>query len=599
MVGRFTAMLMLASLLGAQTSANAATPQPIPTNKSRFRIPFKIDPAALQRLNARELQLHVSRDGGVTWDQAQTLPPDGGKFEYQAAGDGEYWFAVKTLDGRNQVHPPVGQYETGLIVQVDTVAPLLELTLEQQGAGRVQLSWIAADSHLDISTLKIEYQQPGSQDWEAVEVTPKLSGQISWNVPEQGQLKVRGTVADAAGNVGRGQSQAEIIAVGAPAPKPRSGRRVPIADLDEGQEQAVANPIAPDQPAQVAPNSTATNSRPQISETPPSADPAHDASQPIARATPEATKPSIPKVGSPGSPADSNYRGPVITPFGGMAQTSPQSERFVTGNPDARPDIMKGRWGEDPIPEQSTALSPFSDLAQRSTAGGPAGASQNPSTSTASRNSNATRLVSSRRFQIGYTVDDVGPSGIGSVELFITQDMGRKWWKYGDDPDRRSPFDVEVPQDGEYGFSIRVRSGVGLTNDPPLAGEAPSFVVGVDQTPPTVELLSAQQGKGSESNRVQIRWRVADEHLASKPVAIYSSASRNGPWESVAGWTDDQGGFEWTVMPGSPSQFYVRIVARDSAGNTAKAETAQPILVDLVRPNARIVDVEAPQAGPR
>ena len=34
-------------------------------------------------------------------------------------------------------------------------------------------------------------------------------------------------------------------------------------------------------------------------------------------------------------------------------------------------------------------------------------------------------LVNSHDFQIGYRVDDVGPSGVGKVELFITQDGGR------------------------------------------------------------------------------------------------------------------------------------------------------------------------------
>ena len=183
MNGRTTAMLVLAGMLFAQGAVLASPlPQPIATNKTRFRIPFKIDPAALQRMNARELQLHVSRDRGATWQLTQTLTPDGGKFEYQAPGDGEYWFAVKTLDGRNQLHPPAGAYETGLIVVVDSVAPLLELTLQQLAPGKVQLSWNAADANLDPSTLRVEYTQPGSETWEQVEVTPRSAGQIAWNV---------------------------------------------------------------------------------------------------------------------------------------------------------------------------------------------------------------------------------------------------------------------------------------------------------------------------------------------------------------------------------------------------------------------------------
>jgi len=553
MDGRKTAMLVLAGLLCAQGFAFAAgAPQPIPTNKTRFRIPFKIEPAALQRLNARELQLHVSRDGGVTWELAQALPPDGAKFEYQAASDGEYRFAVKTLDGRNQVHPPPGQYETGLIVLVDTTAPLLELALQQLGSGKVQLSWNAADAHLDLSTLKIEYQQPGSEEWELVEVTPKASGQIAWNVSQQGQVKVRGSIADTATNVGRGQNQMQVIPVGDPVPKPKPGRRVPIAGLENVQEKA------------------------SIGLPPPDTRPAIPAPSPTVSSMPNTVLPS-PRTGQAAVPADepNSFRGPVITPFGGATAASPLTppDRFVAGTFNTRPDITRDRWGDNPeaaIPSNSMP-----------------------------RNAGQRRIVNSHRFQVGYTVDDVGPSGIGAVELFITQDQGRKWWKYGDDPDRRSPFDVEVPQDGEYGFSIRVRSGVGLTNDPPLPGEPPTIIVAVDQTPPIVELLSAQQGQGAASNRVQVRWRVADEHLASKPVAVYYSPTRNGPWESLSGWMDDLGGFEWPVVPGSPPQFYVRVVVRDVAGNTAKAESPQPILVDLARPTARIVDVDAPQGAPR
>ncbi|MBS0205291.1 MAG: hypothetical protein JSS49_20500 [Planctomycetes bacterium] len=566
MDGRFTALLILAGLLCADGSVYAAAPQPIATNKTRFRIPFKIEQAALLRLNARELQLHVSKDGGVSWELAQALPPDGAKFEYQAAGDGEYRFAVKTLDGRNQIHPPPGQYETGLIVVVDTLPPLLDLSLQQLSPGRVQLSWNAADAHLDVSTLRIEYQQPGSSDWETVEVTPKPTGQIAWNVHQAGQVKVRGTISDTATNIGRGQSQAQIIPVADPVPKPKP-RRQPIAEVDDGREQASADPV-PEEPRAVT-------------------------SMPGAQ---------LPATRNQPAEDTGHYRGPVITPFGSdLAATPPATtppavppavaptERFVAGNPFKQPEITKDRWGDYPeAPPMQPQTAPPNHLRPAAPL------------SPAPRNLAQVRVVNSRRFQVGYTVDDVGPSGIGAVELFITQDQGRKWWKYGDDPDRRSPFDVEVPQDGEYGFSIRVRSGVGLTNDPPLPGEPPSIVVAVDQTPPTVELLSAQQGQGSSSNRVQVRWRISDEHLASKPVSVYYSMARNGPWEPVSGWTDDQGGLEWTVVAGMPPQFYVRVVARDIAGNTAKAESTQPILVDMSRPTARIVDVEAPLGvGPK
>ena len=196
---------------------------------------------------------------------------------------------------------------------------------------------------------------------------------------------------------------------------------------------------------------------------------------------------------------------------------------------------------------------------------------------------------------MGYKLDEVGPSGVGGVELFITEDNGRKWWKYGDDPDQKSPFDVEVPHDGVYGFAIRARSGAGLSNDPPMPGDLPEIVVAVDQTAPIVELLPIQQGQGRNNNRLLIRWKITEDHPSDKPVSLYYAANLNGPWEPISGWKEElNGSFEWGVGPAVPTQFYVRVVARDVAGNVGKAETPQPVIVDVVQPSARIVDIEAP-----
>ena len=545
MDGRLTAILALTGLWLAHGEALAAPlPKPIATNKTRFRIPFKFDAAALQKLNARELQLHVSADRGLTWELAQTLTPEGGKFEYQAPSDGEFWFSVKTVDGRNQLHPPAGQYETGLIVVVDSTQPLLDISLKQISPGKVQLSWQAADANLDPATLKLEYYQPGSQGWEAVEVAPRASGQTTWNIAQSGQVTVRGTISDTATNVGRGQSQIQIAAAGEPAPAPKSNRRVPIAGLEEESEQAAIG-------VQSAP------AAPQIPH-----DALTDARPPTFRAPIEQ-----PSTGS-------DYRGPVITPFGGAAIQNPM-EHFVSSTPATRPEITQDRWSGNPGTQAATAA---------------------PMSRTPARH----RVVNTRKFQVGYKIDDVGPSGIGGVELFITQDNGRKWWKYGEDQDQRSPFDVEVPQDGEYGFAIRVRSGAGLSNEPPMQGEAPAIVVAVDQTPPTVEMLPVQQGQGNNVNRLQIRWRIQDDRPSDKPVSLYYAATRNGPWEPIVGWKEDSGSYEWTVGPGVPSHLFLRVVARDLAGNTSKADTPNQIVVDLSRPSARIVDVETPQAaGPQ
>lgn len=487
--------------------------KPIVTNKLRFRIPFRFDAAALQRMNARELHLYASTNRGASWGVAQSMAPQAGRFEYQATTDGEYWFAVRTIDGFGQAHPGGDQLEPGLIVVVDTAPPQLELQIQPSGAGKVQLSWQAQDPHLDPATLRLEYLQPGSSEWQPVSVLPRGSGQTSWSVPQGGQVAVRGSIADLAGNQGLKQATTSVAGGNEPSPRPAgSSIREPIAGGD-------AHSIFP-QEAQPNPFAGPIITPGQINRNPATA------SQPATLAQPQ----------------------------------------FISGQPAERPEITQERWqtGETAASDATTAYRP------------------------ASRQ----RIVNTKRFLLGYKVDDVGPSGVGGVDLFITQDNGRKWYRYGEDSDRASPMEVEVPQDGEYGFAVRVRSGAGLGTDPPTSGEPPAIFIVVDQTAPLLELLPVQQGQGAAMNQIQLRWRLSDAYPTDKSISLYYGPTLQGPWELISGWRQDTGSFVWTVGTGAPSQFYVRVMGRDAAGNIAKAETPTPIIVDLSRPSARIVDVE-------
>ena len=208
------------------------------------------------------------------------------------------------------------------------------------------------------------------------------------------------------------------------------------------------------------------------------------------------------------------------------------------------------------------------------------------------------RIVNSRRFQIGYKLQDVGPSGVSTVELYITNDEGRTWFRYGTDDDNQSPFQVDVPKEGTYGFSLGVRSGAGLASEPPQNGDKPSIVVVVDQTPPQLQLLPLEQGRGRSANKIRIQWRFHDDFPSDKPIALYYSPNGQAPWQPISGWTENTGGFIWNMGPNVPSRFFLRIEGRDMAGNTQVVETPKPVLIDLSRPTAKIIDIEA-GSGPQ
>lgn len=517
-----TGICLTLVICGAGSVVDAAqqSAKPVYSNKPRFRIPYHFDADEMRKLGAREIRLYVSTDLGVRWQQAQAVAPQPGKFNFQAPRDGEYWFCVRTLDARNQLHPADEAIHPGLQVIVDTTPPQLALSLRQVAPGRVLLSWNARDEHLDAARLRLEYVQAGTTNWQTVPVVPKAADSTEWNVPQGGLVAVRGMIADLAGNVGQAETRVQI------APGNGNGQAGP-----DFRDPVAGNDLPPDTQAGVRPT--------QI----PSA--AQRTQEPLNRDS----------WSQPGQPAF----------------------------PMPRQDLAAGENAQRP-------LSGFASMQQGS--GIPGFRAQDASFGAPARREGAARVVNQRQFQIGYRIEEVGPSGISSVELFITQDNGATWYRYGEDADKRSPFIVNVPREGAYGFTLIVRSGVGLAADPPQPGERPSIVVNVDETAPRVQLMPVEQGRGQSINKLLIRWMAQDDNLTERPISLWYGASPNGPWQPIAGGIENTGSYVWTMAPGLAPRIFFRIEARDAAGNVQRLDTTEALLIDLSKPTARILDVE-------
>ncbi|MFN9717478.1 MAG: hypothetical protein ACK58L_02225, partial [Planctomycetota bacterium] len=97
-------------------------------------------------------------------------------------------------------------------------------------------------------------------------------------------------------------------------------------------------------------------------------------------------------------------------------------------------------------------------------------------------------IVNSSMFDIDYSVEDVGPSGVSAVELFVTEDGGQNWFRYGLDSDLKSPFSVDTLGEGTFGFAVRVRNGLGFVETPPQPGQAPDMTDPLDTSSPQIEI---------------------------------------------------------------------------------------------------------------
>jgi hypothetical protein len=207
------------------------------------------------------------------------------------------------------------------------------------------------------------------------------------------------------------------------------------------------------------------------------------------------------------------------------------------------------------------------------------------------------RIVNSTRIGLNYEIKDKGPSGISAVELWYTQDVaGRNWQKYREEsgPDVHPPFMIEVSGEGLYGFTLVVRSGVGLADRPPQVGDQPQVWVEVDLTKPVVHVGNVEVGRGPDLGRLTINWTATDKNLGKQPITLSYAEQTAGPWTPIASNIENTGRYVWQMpSAGMPYKFIVRVEAVDKAGNTGVAETANSVIVDLSQPKGVILGVDA------
>jgi hypothetical protein len=192
------------------------------------------------------------------------------------------------------------------------------------------------------------------------------------------------------------------------------------------------------------------------------------------------------------------------------------------------------------------------------------------------------RVVNSQTFDIEYQLESVGPWGVSKVELWGTRDQGATWQSHGIDSDNRSPFRVTVPSAGTYGFRLLVDGANSAGSIPPQPRDPPELTVTVDLQPPTVQLQGAELGQGNLADHLLLRWTASDTNLEPRPIALFYSSHPQGPWSTIAAGLENSGSYTWRIERHVPGRFYLKLAARDTAGNVATF--VSPSFLELARP---------------
>lgn len=525
-------------------------------NDRELRIPVNLQADA--RKDVEKLMLYLSTDQGKSWRQEVIIPPTDDSFEFRAPQDGVYWFKVSFRDKQGRTFPSDADFAMNkdvLKVVIDTRKPAVKLDASERKGELVNLAWDAQDENIDPTRVKLEYRTSETSPWRPLALTA-LTGQKRFALGATGPVQVRLVAIDQANN-----ETTKLIDV------PEEKVTTTVASAPPTTTGMTPQPITK--------TVSTSNDTPSV---PSSSMPLPPAGTPTSLIPPNSSVPS-----------SDSFRPvtPPTNPSTGMAPSVPSSHA-----PSSMPlDDKK------PIANSSSTTAPTSSVPTMPTqpplAGGTSTQQQGPLASstnsyTPKSPTDANFLITNQlHHELEFDVTKAGPSGIGVVELWVTQDKGRNWSLLSKREDGHSPIGFDLPGEGEYGFTMIVRSKAGLGKEKPDANQAPELRVEVDTTPPIAELYNVEADPRNK-NYLFLIWNAKDKNLGQNPITIEWAESKEGPWQPIISDWANAGRYAWKMPERLPYRIYLRLKVRDQAGNVSVAETPQPVLVDLTEPEVRI-----------
>ena len=206
-------------------------------------------------------------------------------------------------------------------------------------------------------------------------------------------------------------------------------------------------------------------------------------------------------------------------------------------------------------------------------------------------------ILGSRAFDLSYRIEDVGPSGLSLVELWCSTDRGTTWQRVAEDTDKMSPITFAAPNEGLYGLTLVVKSGVGRGDTSPASGSTPQLWVLVDTTPPMVHLQSVLSGGAADDAHLQIRWTAFDRYPADNPITLEYSSDTGKSWKPIVKQTANAGNYTWRLPRDAGYRVMVRVTAIDRAGNRSVETMREPVVVDGSRPKGQLLAITPTSAG--
>lgn len=585
-----------------QSDANQAVYLPY----AQFNIPFNLDQVGTQ---PSSVHLYVSTDQGASWQLHGRSAPTSKHFEFRAAAEGEYLFTVHTMDSAGVSFPSPSP---PLRVLVDTTKPQATIQADLDHNGSLIVDLKVWDLNLNPQSALLRVRTEKDSGWREVPVEhlvpngDRYEGQIELVLPSCREVLIVFSVMDLAKNATEASFRYSMprTAVGPSdmqLASTRPGANLPGTNLAEANLPG-ANPAGANSPGDSLPGDSLPGA---VSWDPDSERKFMDRYRSANATGSQFTAPGGPHrtetVGAyPTAPMQGTHQGTSMGP-GKLAGN--QSALLLDPVPhSSRPKNVDIE--EIPAPElmPSPVVQESNDLALH-------GSAERNHQLDSSIEKQAAELgipleepvlteqpsgplnpyfCKTRTFSLDYSADALGGTLLSEVELWGTEDQGQNWQKWGTDPDRTSPFDVRVGNDGLFGFRMVIVGQDGQVVGQPKSGDTADVWIYVDSEAPTCKITRAVYGEGSDKGMLVIDYHCIDSQLADQPISLYYSTHRDGPWTEFASGIKNTGLYLWKVDPNVPNQVFLKLEVVDKAGNTAEHRMDLPIDIRGLAPRGRI-----------
>ncbi len=543
-------------------------PEATYTSNALFSIPFVLEESQAGQVTTRRVILSVSRDLGATWRDVDDVLPNARQFTFRATTDGEYWFRLRAEDSEGHHRGGPGP---DVRIILNASGPRLAARAWRGPDGEVICRFAAFDDTLDLASLRLEYRTAEEPAWQRIDAVAMLSRQspahlvgeeLWWAGDNPRELVIRISIQDDAGNATTqtytleasdpGVSQVQLAReIGAP-PLPGTEPPPESPPASEWSPQTVAE--ADGSPWNRARSGRAASDAPWL----PGGVDAGWSMHPDPDQQQTAGVKSVLTASRPRGQSSVDFTGHPSPSITASTGSLPDASRSAVTAPQVAPELDGLTLGET----ASSSLYKGKPL----------------------------MLSRSRQFTWDYTVEGVNAEDRRSkVILWGTRDGGFTWQQVAVDEDGKSPILVSLDQRGLQGFRLEV-SHDGQPWQSPRSGDTPQCWVAIDETPPTVSILSVtssgEPSQGGEQT-FAVSYACDDPLIVPRGGRLQYSPNPAGPWASVAEGLESTGQYLWTPSRTVPARVYLRIEAEDLAGNVGAAVTPEPLAVGGGRPTVQ------------